>query len=202
LEAGQVKAQIKKAQIKKAQIKKAQIKKVQIKRQVKRARNAFAGITVFTAVFSAIYEYFSHGVYSGFMIWAALIPFFGVVLPYTVWLKTNASGTTSPDPEMSANASTRMQIPEGEEEITAESQEKLQEKSPEGSYAESQDGSPACSVYQSAVLTFLLGSVFTGILEIYGTTNRLSKVYWIVGGGLLAVSICLKVAVRNAKAEG
>lgn len=126
----------------------------QVREQVKRARNVFAGITIFTAVFSAIYEYFSHGVYSGFMVWAALIPLLGVVLPYTVWLRTRGSGKA-------ANAS-----------------------------------GIAFSVYQSAVLTFLLGSVFTGILEIYGTTNRLSKVYWIVGGGLLVASLVLYV-IKN-----
>lgn len=117
--------------------------------QIKRARNVFMGITIFTAVFSAIYEYFSHGVYSGFMIWAALIPFVGVVLPYTVWLRMQSA-------KVAGNGLVRL------------------------------------SIYQSAVLTFLLGSIFTGILEIYGTTNRLSKVYWIVGGGLLLVSLGLK----------
>lgn len=117
--------------------------------QIKRTRNVFIGITVFTAVFSAIYEYFSHGVYSGFMIWAALIPFVGVVLPYTVWLRRRSA-------KVAGNSLVRL------------------------------------SIYQSAVLTFLLGSIFTGILEIYGTTNRLSKVYWIVGGGLLLVSLGLK----------
>lgn len=134
--------------------------------QIQKARNRFVGITVFTLVFSLIYEYFSHGVYSGFMVWAALIPLTGVVLPYTIWLKQTAG---------------RAKRTAGGNQ-TAETEENAVED-------ETGSGSMAGSIYQSAVLTFLFGSFFSGILEIYGTTNRLGKVYWIVGGILLIVSL-------------
>lgn len=131
--------------------------------QIKKARNRFAGITIFTFIFSVIYEYFSHGVYSGFMICAAFIPLVGVVLPYTIWLRRAARRAARKDQEDYRNYTDR-----DEQETLA---------------------GVADSIYRSAVSTFLLGSIFMGILEIYGTTNRLSKVYWIVGGVLLAVSL-------------
>ena len=43
------------------------------------------------------------------------------------------------------------------------------------------------TVYNCGLLTLTVGSVTQGILEIYGTTNRLCAVYWIVGIGLTAL---------------
>ena len=129
---------------------------------VRKIRNRFGGITIFTVVFAFIYECFSHGVYSAFMIGAALIPLVGVVLPYTIWLG-----------RLDGKALNRREYSAGEKGYD--------------------DELPfVWHLYQSAVLTFLLGSVFSGILEIYGTTNRLSKMYWIAGGVLLVASLGLK----------
>ncbi len=118
---------------------------------MRKTRNLYIGITIFTVLFSAIYESFSHGVYSPFMLGAAIIPFAGIVVPYTLWLKRQG------DPDRAKMHSLVREF------------------------------------YQMAVLTFLLGSIFTGILEIYGTTNRLSKVYWLAGGILLLVSLLMKI---------
>ena len=41
----------------------------------------WTGVTVFCAVFSTVYEHFSHGVYSPFMIWLFAFPLFGGVIP-------------------------------------------------------------------------------------------------------------------------
>ena len=41
----------------------------------------YLGISVFVYIFGQIYEYFSHGVYSNYMIFAFLIPFAGLFLP-------------------------------------------------------------------------------------------------------------------------
>ena len=38
-------------------------------------------LSVFVFVFAQIYEYFSHGVYSNYMLYAFLIPFLGLALP-------------------------------------------------------------------------------------------------------------------------
>lgn len=47
---------------------------------------AWAGVTAFCAVFSYIYEYFSHGVYSDYMLYLFMFPLLGGVLPALVLL--------------------------------------------------------------------------------------------------------------------
>lgn len=48
---------------------------------------AYLGITIFCGVFSTVYEHFSHGVYSDYMIFLFLFPLAGGVLPFTlIWL--------------------------------------------------------------------------------------------------------------------
>lgn len=41
------------------------------------------------------------------------------------------------------------------------------------------------NLYHCGIMTLSVGSVFRGVLEIYGTTNQLSAVYFIVGGAML-----------------
>ena len=132
-----------------------------------KARNRFTGISIFCAVFAAIYEFFSHGVYSKLMIFAFLIPLAGVVIPYTflmAWCYRRNS-------DLWRIRRTGI-LPD----------------------------TFTLRLYQSSILTFTLGSIFLGMLEIYGTTNRLSKFYWIAGG-LLLVFACLREAVRYARAR-
>ncbi len=46
----------------------------------------YTGITAFCALFSAVYEHFSHGVYSLYMVFLFLIPFAGGILPTCAFL--------------------------------------------------------------------------------------------------------------------
>ncbi len=46
----------------------------------------------------------------------------------------------------------------------------------------------ALAVWKSAVLALLLGCIFAGVLEIYGTTNRLLAVYFSAAGVLSAAA--------------
>ncbi|MCD8098741.1 MAG: hypothetical protein LUE31_12140 [Lachnospiraceae bacterium] len=39
--------------------------------------------------------------------------------------------------------------------------------------------------YHSGIAALTVGSIFQGVLEIYGTTNSLISVYWIVGWGFV-----------------
>lgn len=41
----------------------------------------YLGISIFVFIFGQIYEYFSHGVYSSYMMFAFLIPFIGLFIP-------------------------------------------------------------------------------------------------------------------------
>ena len=63
-------------------------------------------------------------------------------------------------------------------------------------------------LYDSGLAALTAGSVFRGVLEIYGTTSRLSAVYAIVGAalcgfGLAVYGFCRMVALpRDGEREG
>ena len=121
-------------------------------RVLSRTRNAFVGATVGVAAFAAIYELFSHQVYSRVLIFAFLIPLFGGVLPY---------GLLS------------------------------------GSQRSKKPGILAQCLYNSGLATLTAGSIFQGILEIYGTTSHLSIVYWTIGFSLSILGLIAYVAAAN-----
>ena len=54
------------------------------KRSARKTLLIYNIITVFTIVFSAVYESLSHGVYSGYMVFLFLFPLIGGVLPFTI----------------------------------------------------------------------------------------------------------------------
>ena len=100
--------------------------------------------TIFLALFGAIYELFSHGVYSYHMIYAFGFPLIMGVLLYAVLI--------------------------------------LRGKYPRRSFL---------NVWNTAIATFCLGSVFEGVLEIYGTSNPLVIVYPVAGGILLLIGLIM-----------
>ena len=105
-------------------------------------------ISAFCIVFAAIYEYFSHEVYSAFMIFAFLIPFLGgTVVFYTI---------------------KRFAI-------------------------SSMPGESLVSLYNCGIATLTVGSIFQGVLEIYGTTNSLVNVYLAVGAMLIISSVAIYI---------
>ena len=53
----------------------------------------------------------------------------------------------------------------------------------------------ARTVWHSAVATFTLGSIYKGVLVIYGTDNKWSLVYWIAAGVLAVAAIALLGAI-------
>lgn len=108
-----------------------------------RAGFAYLGATIVCAAFGAVYETFSHGVYSYFMLYAFAFPLCGGVLPCFLL------------------AHTHMSLPD----------------------------KTARNLYHAGIATWTVGSVIQGVLDIYGTTNRLTKVYGYVGILLLAWGI-------------
>lgn len=95
-------------------------------------------VSIVCVAFGAMYELFSHEVYSYFMLYAFLFPLIGGTLPFFIL------------------TCSRVRLPD-----------KI-----------------ACKLYHAGIAALTVGSLFTGVLEIYGTTNRLTAVYWIVGAGL------------------
>lgn len=96
---------------------------------------------IFLMLFGAIYEYFSYGVYSYYMIYAGMIPIALGVLPYYLI----------------------------------------------GMYGRKIPRKTAVGAWNSGIAALAVGSVFKGVLEIYGTTNGMIWVYPAAGFILLAV---------------
>lgn len=103
-----------------------------------------------TALFGGVYELFSHGVYSYYMIYAFLVPLAGGTLPYSF-----------------LSLSRRVPSP----------------------------GSAAVCLYNAGLASLTVGSLMRGILDIYGTTNRLVVIYPIAGILFLAAGlVCYGIA--------
>lgn len=100
-------------------------------------------------IFSLIYEHFSHGVYSSYMLCAFMIPF---VLGCAVNAVINLTGN------------------------------------------EKRVGALSRDLRDMTMWTLLLGSIITGILEIYGTTNVLTKVFFPIG---IILSILTVISIIN-----
>ena len=50
-------------------------------------------------------------------------------------------------------------------------------------------GTIARNLYHSGIATLTVGSILQGVFEIYGTTNSLCGIYWIVGAILVVMGI-------------
>lgn len=44
-------------------------------------------------------------------------------------------------------------------------------------------------LWNCGILTLTVGCLLRGVLDIYGTTNWLCGVYWVVGGGFLVLAL-------------
>ena len=107
------------------------------------------------ALFGAVYEAFSHGVYAYGMLYAFLFPLAGGVLPALLLLKNGR-------------------------ELPSETARQL---------------------WHFGISAFTVGSLFSGALEIYGTSSRLTSVYWMTGGACLMLAVLIGVLVRNDTQE-
>ena len=128
------------------------IKKKTAEKSLRTARTYLLA-ALFCAVFGAVYEIFSHEVYSFFMIYAFMIPLVLGALPNFL---------------MGLKGSTFVPAPVSRK------------------------------LYRAGIATLTVGSIMQGVLEIYGTTNVLTAVYWIVGGSLLVGSVISEL-VRSLK---
>ena len=102
-------------------------------------------LSLFVFVFAQIYEYFSHNVYSNYMLYAFLIPFLGLTVP-------------------------RFLLYSLKKTLPANSR----------------------FLWKSGIATFTVGSIYKGVLEIYGTNGYFEFPYLFFGAALcvLAVITC------------
>lgn len=111
---------------------------------LKRLEFRFLLVSLLCMLFGAVYEHFSHEVYSGYMLYAFVIPLVGGT--FVTFLLDHFSKKTMP-------------------------------------------GKTVFFLYSAGIATLTVGSIFEGVLEIYGTTNHLIIVYPVVGFCLLLSSI-------------
>ncbi len=107
-------------------------------------------------LFSAVYEFFSHGVYSPYMLYAFVFPLAGGALP-ALLVALRSKGFFP--------------------------------------------GEAARSLYQSALATLTVGSLFAGALEIYGTASPMTIIYWIASGLLLTAALIAVITQRRRFVE-
>lgn len=115
-------------------------------------------ISLFCLLFGAIYEKFSHNVYSSHMIYAFAYPLIGGTLPF---LTASVFGAKRLPCLTSRN------------------------------------------LWHCGIATLTVGSIFRGVIEIFGTVSIFSTVY-IIAGIMLCVSgitVCIVGLVRNSRSE-
>ena len=125
------------------------------RKQTRRDFLIYLAVSAFCAVFGAIYESFSFGVYSPYMVFAFALPLVLGAVPYFI---LTIKGGSCPD-KLSA------------------------------------------TFYNSGVAALTVGSIMTGVLEIYGTTNSLMSIYVIAGCAFIFLGILLYLFdIASAKA--
>ena len=123
-------------------------------------------ISTAVAVFGGIYEYFSFGVWSYFMVYAFMIPLAGGALPFMIRHFRNKRADHSGMYDASGK------------------------KSMASSKAETINGR---MLYHAAMATLTTGSIIKGVLDIYGTTNRL-----LIGYAAAAAILIIAAAIHSA----
>ena len=118
-----------------------------------KAKKHYAVAVIGTLLFAAVYEAFSHQVYSNYMLFAFLFPLLGGLLP--------CAALSALPPRCHPDALSRC-------------------------------------LHGAGIAALTAGSLFRGVLEIYGTTSRLGIVYWLAGGVLLTLGL-LHTVLRITK---
>lgn len=113
----------------------------------------YLGISVFVFIFGQIYEYFSHGVYSSYMMYAFLIPFIGLFIPSFL-----------------NNLILKRKITDN-----------------------------VILPWKCGIATLTVGSIYKGVLEIYGTSGTFEQVYLIIGSLLCIIATIVLITARVNK---
>ena len=113
----------------------------------------YLGISIFVFIFGQIYEYFSHGVYSSYMMFAFLIPFIGLFIP-----------------SLLNNLILKRKITDN---VTLP--------------------------WKCGIATLTVGSIYKGVLEIYGTSGTFEQVYLIIGSLLCIIATIVLITARVNK---
>lgn len=108
-------------------------------------------ISLFCVLLGAVYEYFSHEVYSVYMIYAFIYPLLCGALPFAA---------------LSLYGSRKF------------------------------PGRLHINLYNAGIATLTVGSVMQGVVDIYGTTNTLIRIYWYAGLALMLIGVLMFLMSR------
>ena len=186
----------------------------------------YLAAAIFCALFGAIYEFFSHGVFSFFMIYAFAIPLAAGAFPL-LWIalrtrkyigeedfrdrdwmsidepylnEAESDGSETLFMEIvrdpgNEGAESRRRIP-----VSRQEDEEVYSAAPKRMFHF--PGSLELNAWGSGIAAMTAGSIFRGVLDIYGTTNKLVIVYPVVGTVLMTfglVSFIMgKAAIHSA----
>ena len=112
-------------------------------------------VTILCALFGAVYEAFSHGVYAYGMLYGFAFPLLGGVLPALL--------LAGKEKRMPSDASLLL--------------------------------------WHFGISALTVGSLFSGALEIYGTSSALTPVYWLMGSVCLLFSLLTALFIPRATVE-
>ena len=167
-------------------------------------------VSIVLMIAGAVYEHFSFGVYSYFMIYAFAIPLAGGALPFLAkFMKGMRSGDASSgavtetvaysgaaDATASSGAAAGITAYSGAADATAYSGETAEATAYSGAVAETAAAGRHEAIYHLALATLTAGSIVHGILAICGRPNSLTVIYLIAG--LLLLAVTALSAVRSS----
>lgn len=139
-------------------------------------------VSIVLMIAGAVYEHFSFGVYSYFMIYAFAIPLAGGALPFLAKYMRNIRGTKS-----SSGSAAGITAYSGAAEATTYSGA-AEATAYSGAATETAAAGHHEAIYHLALATLTAGSIVHGILAICGRPNSLTVIYLIAGLLLLAVT--------------
>ena len=128
----------------------------------------YLAASIVIAAAAAVYGLFSHGVHSYFMTYAFMIPLLGGALPHPIAAMRRADADTKNSAD--------------------EPEEHTESKTKKG-FAKLFD---VKDTQLAIIATLTAGSLLKGVLDIYGTTNRLLIVYPAIALLILAIALAAK----------
>jgi hypothetical protein len=126
----------------------------------------YLAASILIALAAAVYGLFSHGVYSYFMTYAFMIPLIAGALPHLVLAMRSADPGAAGAHETDADTEAEAQASKWKTLDIREAQ-------------------------LAVIATLTAGSILKGVLDIYGTTNRLLIAYPVIAAVLLAITAAL-----------
>ncbi|MBP3898594.1 MAG: hypothetical protein J6D57_12285 [Mogibacterium sp.] len=153
-------------------------------------------VSIVLMIAGAVYEHFSFGVYSYFMIYAFAIPLAGGALPFLAKYMKDMRGA-----EASSGAAARITAYSGAADATAYSGA-ADATAYSGAVAEASSSRRHEAIYHLSLATLTAGSIVHGILAICGRPNSLTVIYLIAGLLLLAVTALSAVRYSANRMQG